>query len=252
MSRVKDETGKRYGKLVVLERNGSINGKAAWLCQCDCGKQTTVTGDALRQGYSTTCGDIKHQQERMRKIGQTNFIDITGQTFNNLTAIEPIGSSSYGGVLWKCQCRCGNYHTVEYSNLKNGHVKSCGCLVSFGESEIQRILTVLHIDFKTQYTPVNWRLSSGNKPFYDIAIFHNEQLKCLIEYHGAQHRKPVDFFGGMKEFENIQRRDREKEKLCLDNNISLYTIWYNENIKQSLLKILTKENLISNNDFDII
>lgn len=252
MGRVKDETGKRYGKLVVLERAGSKNGKATWLCQCDCGKQIITTGDQLRRGKVITCGATKHIVERMKRVGSNNAIDVTGQRFGKLVALESTTSTEWGGRLWKCRCDCGNIHYAELSNLKTGKVQSCGCLKSTGEQKIQQLLIKFHIEFKTQYTPKDWRLSSGNKPFYDIAIFYNEQLKCLIEYHGAQHRKPVDFFGGIKEFENIQRRDREKEKLCFDNNISLYTIWYNEDIKQSLLKILTKENLISSNDFDII
>lgn len=34
-----------------------------------------------------------------------------------------------GGVArWKCLCDCGNYTIVRGSNLKNGAVKSCGCL----------------------------------------------------------------------------------------------------------------------------
>ena len=38
MSKVIDETGKKYNKLTVLERDGSNSqGRAMWLCQCDCG-----------------------------------------------------------------------------------------------------------------------------------------------------------------------------------------------------------------------
>ena len=32
MSKVKNEIGNKYGLLTVLNRNGSKNGKAAWLC----------------------------------------------------------------------------------------------------------------------------------------------------------------------------------------------------------------------------
>lgn len=39
MSRIIDETGKRYGRLTVIEYAGSSNKKAMWLCKCDCGNE---------------------------------------------------------------------------------------------------------------------------------------------------------------------------------------------------------------------
>lgn len=55
-------------------------------------------------------------------------IDITGQTFNRLTAIERVGSDKKGGALWLCQCTCGNKVKVNSYALRHGRVKSCGCL----------------------------------------------------------------------------------------------------------------------------
>lgn len=52
-----------------------------------------------------------------------NVIDLKGQKFNRLTAIEYIGSGT-----WRCKCDCGNYVNVTTGNLRNGHTKSCGCL----------------------------------------------------------------------------------------------------------------------------
>lgn len=55
---VKDMTGKVFGYLTVIQRNGSYRNttRAAWLCRCKCGKETTVAGDNLRGGKSTSCG----------------------------------------------------------------------------------------------------------------------------------------------------------------------------------------------------
>ncbi len=49
-------TGQRFGDLVVLSRDGSRCGHAAWLCRCDCGKRTTSIANNLVRGLSTTCG----------------------------------------------------------------------------------------------------------------------------------------------------------------------------------------------------
>ena len=247
MSRVKNEIGNKYGLLTVIERAGSINnGKAAWLCQCECGNQCIVTGDALRRGQSTTCGDTKHKVERMKKVGKSNFIDITGQKYNKLTAIRPLGIASYGGTLWECKCDCGNLHTVEYSNLIRGRVKSCGCLVSYGEYFIQQLLTKQHIDYKTQYCPKDWLLSTNYKPYYDFGIFKNNRLIALIEYNGEQHRKfytNKNTWNNEENFLKTQRRDKEKQELCKQYNIPLYIIWYDDDIEKSLLAILKEMNL---------
>jgi len=59
--KVIDETGKRYGKLLVLQRAGThaTRDQVTWLCQCDCGRRCTVVGGDLRRGDTTSCGCIK-------------------------------------------------------------------------------------------------------------------------------------------------------------------------------------------------
>ena len=51
-----DEKGNVYGRLTVLERDGTKYRKAAWKCQCSCGSVKTVTGSGLREGRITSCG----------------------------------------------------------------------------------------------------------------------------------------------------------------------------------------------------
>ena len=51
-----DLTGKKYGKLLVLEKSSKSGRRIYWKCQCECGKIITVKGDALRQGLQLSCG----------------------------------------------------------------------------------------------------------------------------------------------------------------------------------------------------
>lgn len=51
-----DLTGRKFGKLLVLKRNGSIRNYAAWMCQCDCGNIVTVSSQHLLDGSTTSCG----------------------------------------------------------------------------------------------------------------------------------------------------------------------------------------------------
>lgn len=54
---VKNILGKKFGKLLVLKRNGSDSGgHAMWLCLCDCGQHTVVRGSHLRDNSTLSCG----------------------------------------------------------------------------------------------------------------------------------------------------------------------------------------------------
>lgn len=61
-------------------------------------------------------------------------INLVQQRFGKLTVISKEPSES-GKTYWKCQCDCGNEHTVQTSHLRNGSITSCGkCLLPITES----------------------------------------------------------------------------------------------------------------------
>jgi hypothetical protein len=51
--------GSRFGKLVVLEDAGSINGHPAFFCRCDCGNFKRIKRSKLLTGHDVSCGDCK-------------------------------------------------------------------------------------------------------------------------------------------------------------------------------------------------
>lgn len=61
---IKDETGKRYGRLLVvqLDHRDPKHG-AMWLCKCDCGCTTVVKGNRLRRGKTRSCGCLKREAQ---------------------------------------------------------------------------------------------------------------------------------------------------------------------------------------------
>ena len=255
MSKKINELDHVYGSLQVIASAPSKNGLAAWLCRCECGKEKIYTGHALRSGQATSCGECYIKQERMRTVGKANAVDISGITKYKLTAIERVGSASYGGATWRFQCECGNYHIAEMSNFMNGQVKSCGCLTSQGEYTIQSLLQKLNIEYQKQFYQPEWKLESGYHPYYDFAIFDNGRLKCLIEFHGEQHRKYYtnsNTWNNKNNFDKTVARDEEKEHIAKAYGIPLYIIWYDQDIKIELLKILTAENLKEVEISDII
>jgi len=52
----KDLTGVRFGRLVVLDRVGTKNGKPLWRCECDCGNIHDVSSTHLLRGSTKSCG----------------------------------------------------------------------------------------------------------------------------------------------------------------------------------------------------
>jgi hypothetical protein len=54
---LKNRIGETFGKLTVIERAENINGRVAWLCECECGKPAVIrSGDLTRKDRPLTCG----------------------------------------------------------------------------------------------------------------------------------------------------------------------------------------------------
>lgn len=71
MSKIVDITGLRFGRLTVKQRQGATKeGKATWICQCDCGKSVLVSGKLLRSGQIVSCGCFR--AESVAKINRTH------------------------------------------------------------------------------------------------------------------------------------------------------------------------------------
>ena len=70
---VLDLKGQKFGRLAVSKRAGSDNrGEALWLCECECGKTTTIRGSFLRRGISKSCGCLQKELLAKRSIGKKN------------------------------------------------------------------------------------------------------------------------------------------------------------------------------------
>lgn len=55
-------------------------------------------------------------------------VDITGERYGRLTAIEPTDErTKSGGIKWLFRCDCGTKKIISTNSVRSGRVTSCGC-----------------------------------------------------------------------------------------------------------------------------
>lgn len=141
--RVIDLTDKQFGDLKVLRYLGD----QYWECECSCKNICKKHRNHLLDGRAHDCG---HSRE-------TGFIDLRDKQFGLLTAKKYVGNKN-----WECECKCGNTKIIAGANLRNGSIKSCGCLQNhISAEEIIQVSAQL-------------RLQKGRLPFlYELASHFN-------------------------------------------------------------------------------
>lgn len=53
--------GNKYGRLSVVKQGKHIGGKITWVCKCECGNITEVSGSHLKSGRVRSCGCIRKE-----------------------------------------------------------------------------------------------------------------------------------------------------------------------------------------------
>lgn len=97
------------------------------------------------------------------------FLDLTGKRFGYLTVMWPDGRKKMpksSRVYWACCCDCGNIHHASTGCLRDGFVKSCGCL----QKRLQARLHNKHGKHLSAeycaYTSAKQRCTNPNNPGY--------------------------------------------------------------------------------------
>lgn len=108
MSYLKNMTGQRFTRLLVLSKEPSVPGKHTfWKCQCDCGNVVSVDGTKLRRGTIKSCGCYRREnsKKRMTKHGL---------------------SSSAEHISWtNMQQRCHNINRPDYQYYGGRGITIC-------------------------------------------------------------------------------------------------------------------------------
>ena len=213
-----DLTGKTFTYLTPLYY---IKG-GKWHCKCKCGKEIDVDTRNLNSGHTQSCGCLQKEKASNNTVDMSNYED------ENIKVIERAGSDNMQIALWKCQCKyCNKIFIARGSSIRAGYIKSCGCVHSFNERIITKLLLEHNIEFSTQYTfPDLYGINGGHLRF-DFAIFKNGNLSYLIEYNRSQHyiQAEGNWANGFKQ---LQEHDQIKKEYCKKHNIPLIILPYNK------------------------
>lgn len=179
MAKAINIAGQRFGRLTVIERVESPRAQAQWRCVCDCGKETVVRSQDLRNGHTKSCGCYglevsvshtpsfsTHKESRSRLYRV--WIGMKGRCNN----CKNKAYSYYGGRGIKvCQDWDESYALFRDWALANGY---------------QENLTIDRIDVNGNYCPENCRWVSMkvqmNNTRANRRITLNGETKTMAEW----------------------------------------------------------------------
>ena len=176
-----DLTGKRFGRLLILQRGKTslVNG-SYWICQCDCGNLKEIRQNSILQGLTKSCGCLNKNTDKRRKSMIENV-------FGRLRVLKYVKTDI--DAIWLCLCECGNYKEIRGRSLRDGSTISCGCYnrelsTTHGLSqtpEYRRAEARRRIISKTQRTPL-WANNLKILEFY-MNKPHGTHVDHIIPLH---------------------------------------------------------------------
>lgn len=132
----------------------------------------------------------------------------------------------------------GDFEQSPNSHLSGSGCPKCNC--SKGEARISNFLDKNKILYFKQFEiAIDQDINPSGKAFID---FYVPEYNLFIEFNGIQHYKEVEYFNLNRSFEVQKLRDKYVKQYCLDNQINLLEIPYNEEVDSYLNKILEYEN----------
>lgn len=124
------------------------------------------------------------------------MINITGQRFGRLVAIECVGKNENKSCIWRCKCDCGKEITALTKDLRFGTVTSCGCvhdltgqkfgrltvIKKYGHNKSNAILWLCQCDCGNQVIVIGDHLRTGHTK--SCGCYNLDMLRAR-----AKHRK---------------------------------------------------------------
>lgn len=209
-----------------------INTNTPIECEClICGNRWfTISERLINSCGCKKCAD-KFNGFQKRKTHE----QFTQELYNVNPNVELLGKYIYAKDTILCKCNVCNFvWTPVASSLLCG-IGCPMCASSKGEIILSKYMKKYNIVYISQKSFANLNGIGGKPLSYD---FYLPQYNLLIEFQGEQHERPVEHFGGQKQFETQQEHDKRKREYAENNNINLLEIWYYDidNIESILLE----------------
>lgn len=163
-------TGKRFGKLTVLEEFGRSGSQVTWRCICDCGNEHVAKGRDLRCGDVKSCGCLK----------PTYGEKVTGTRLHRIWKAMKYRCSNKNGQDWYLYGEKGITVCDEWS-------KNYLAFKKWAESNgYQEDLTIDRINSNKGYCPENCRwatpLVQANNTSRNHVVDWNGESKTIAEW----------------------------------------------------------------------
>lgn len=234
--KVKDiQIGETYNGVKILEKFHE-KGHTKYWCICPiCGEKFSMKAETV--GNACRCKKCN---------AKSRIIDLTGQRFGRLVAIEHAGrvvnKSGFRTTLWRCKCDCGKESIVRYPLLVSGNTRSCGCL----ERENKERMVKLAQRVNRKSVSKDFTGTLENHPLYKtwksmLMRCHNPNVRGYKHY-GGRGIKVCDRWSGDLGFENFINDMGERP--TLDHTLDRIDV--NGNYEPSNCRWATTEQQMNN------
>lgn len=215
MGKVIDLTGKRFGKLTVIKKHNQDKwGGWNWLCRCDCGNETVVSGGHLRGLKTKSCGCSRKETKNFtHKMTGSRLYNVWQAMKSRCYYEKSEMFKHYGGRgITVCDEWKNSFISFYDWSIKNG----------YDENAERGQCTIDRIDVNGNYEPNNCRWATikqqANNTRRNHLIKYNGKTQTVSQWANELGVEPDSIFSrlqkGFTEEEALSLKVYERRKRC--------------------------------------